>query len=330
MIGRSDRLNLPSKEKLTPKTASLDLRHLLFPSARLNENAGLFKTQNQDHKLDEALDNQLILKAQVALESKEPVSMEFPVTNVDRSVGATLSYEVSKRYGEVGLPDDTISIKLRGNCGQSLGFVLARGITIDLEGDANDYVGKGLSGGKIFVYPPREQMEAGFVAEENVIAGNVALYGATSGEAYFRGTVGERFCVRNSGARAVVEGVGDHGCEYMTGGRVVILGSTGRNFAAGMSGGIAHVLNTDGGFENRCNMEMVGLSPVRAGSAYEEELRDLIEKHLRYTGSDLAQKVIDNWESVLPNFVRVLPHDYALVLQKMEDEQAAMNTRAAA
>jgi glutamate synthase (NADH) len=322
MIGRSDRLLLPNPEKLTDKTKLLDLRHLLFPSARLNENAGLYKTQNQDHKLDEKLDNQIIIKAQRALEKKEPVSMEFPITNIDRTVGAMLSYEISTRFGAEGLPNDTINIKLRGNSGQSLGFALAKGVTIDLEGDANDYVGKSLSGGKIMVYPPRELLETGFVSEENVIIGNVALYGATSGEAYFRGKAGERFCVRNSGAKAVVEGVGDHGCEYMTGGRVVVLGATGRNFAAGMSGGVAYILNGDGEFESRCNPEMVKLYSVSPGSKDEEELLEMIENHLRCTGSTVAQNILDRWSEVLPKFVKVFPEDYRKVLQSMEAEEA--------
>jgi len=323
MIGKSERLLLPNPDKLTSKTKLLDLRHLLFPSARLNESAGLFKTQQQDHKLDEKIDNQIILKAQRALENREPVSMEFPVNNLDRTVGAMLSYQISTRFGEQGLPDETISIKLRGNCGQSLGFALARGVTIDLEGDANDYVGKSLSGGKIIVSPPRELLETGFVPEDNVIVGNVALYGATAGEAYFRGRAGERFCVRNSGAKAVVEGVGDHGCEYMTGGRVVILGNTGRNFAAGMSGGIAYVLNVDGEFEDRCNKEMVRLDPVASGSKDEDELRSMIENHVRMTGSQVAQNVLDSWDKFLPMFVKVFPLDYAKVLAKIEADEAA-------
>ena len=216
---------------------------------------------------------------------------ELPIRNVNRTVGTMLGYEVTRRYGAAGLPDDTIQLEFTGSAGQSFGAFVPRGITLELEGDANDYVGKGLSGGKIIVYPPKQ---ATFVPEENIIIGNVALYGATSGEAYFRGVAGERFAVRNSGALAVVEGVGDHGCEYMTGGRVVVLGGTGRNFAAGMSGGIAYVLDATGTFSARCNREMVG---ARAARAIEdvELVRDLIGRHVAYTGSEHAARVLDGW-----------------------------------
>jgi glutamate synthase domain-containing protein 3 len=223
-----------------------------------------------------------------------------------------LSNEVCKRYGAEMLPEDTINIKLNGSAGQSLGAFMARGITLTVEGDANDYLGKGLSGGKIILYPPKEST---FKAEDNIIAGNVILYGATSGEVYIRGIAAERFCVRNSGASAVVEGIGDHGCEYMTGGRVVILGKTGRNFGAGMSGGIAYVWDPDGDFPKQCNMELFELEGV-ADHADVLELKTLIEDHLGYTDSPVARSILDNWEASLAQFVKVMPTDYKRVLEE--------------
>jgi glutamate synthase domain-containing protein 3 len=211
-------------EALHYKSQGLDLKPLLIPAQTLNERAGVVKTMDQDHLLSQALDNEIVRQAAPALEAGTPVAMDLPVTNLNRTVGTMLSYHISKRYGKDGLPDDTIKITLRGHGGQSLGFALAQGVTLEVVGDSNDYVGKGLSGGKIAVYPKKEVLDAGFVAEDNVVVGNVCLYGATRGKAFFRGKAGERFCVRNSGALAVVEGVGDHGCEYMTGGRVVVLG----------------------------------------------------------------------------------------------------------
>ena len=231
-----------------------------------------------------------------------------------------LSNEVCKRFGEDMLPEDTINIKLHGSAGQSLGAWLAKGITLTVEGDANDYVGKGLSGGKIILYPPKQST---FKAEENIIAGNVNLYGATAGEAYIRGIAAERFAVRNSGASAVVEGIGDHGCEYMTGGRVVILGKTGRNFGAGMSGGIAYVWDPEGAFPKQCNMELYELEPVSAGADI-LELKSLIQNHYDYTDSPVAKSVLDNWEDSLAQFVKVMPTDYKRVLE----ERAAANTAA--
>ena len=225
-----------------------------------------------------------------------------------------LSSEIARRHGLVGLPEDTIQIKFNGSAGQSFGAFLAQGITFTLEGDTNDYVGKGLSGGKIIVYPPKK---ATFVAEENILIGNVVLYGAILGEAYFRGIAGERFCVRNSGASAVVEGLGDHGCEYMTGGKVVVLGRVGQNFAAGMSGGIAYVWDMDGDFASNCNMGMVELFPVDK----QEDilgLKTLIEKHCRYTQSAVARRILDNWNTVLPQFVKVYPTDYRHVVEEAE------------
>ena len=222
-----------------------------------------------------------------------------------------LSNEIAKAHGENCLPDGTINIRFNGSAGQSFGAFLARGVTLELEGDANDYVGKGLSGGRIVTYPPRNST---FVAEENIIVGNVVLYGATGGDAFFRGRAAERFCVRNSGANAVIEGVGDHGCEYMTGGRVVILGSTGRNFAAGMSGGVAYVLDHEGNLEKNCNLETVGLEKVE-GPEEIIELKNLITKHWQFTQSSIASQILETWEDTLPSFVKVMPIDYKRVLE---------------
>jgi glutamate synthase (NADPH/NADH) large chain len=318
MVGRVDLLD---SEKAVDhwKAKGLDLSAILAPAKVVFEGTEFYKTQDQDHGLDKALDNELIRLAQPALESGEKVFIEHEVININRVVGTMLSNEVAKRYKEEMLPEDTINIKLNGSAGQSLGAFLAKGITITVEGDANDYVGKGLSGGKIIIYPPKE---SSFKAEENIIAGNVNLYGATSGEAYIRGIAAERFCVRNSGASAVVEGIGDHGCEYMTGGRVVILGATGRNFGAGMSGGIAYVLDPEGKFEKQCNMESFELESV---SNAEDilELKTLISNHYEYTDSPVAKKVLDDWENMLSQFVKVMPTDYKRVLAERAAATAA-------
>jgi glutamate synthase (NADPH/NADH) large chain len=305
----------------------------------------VYNCETQDHGLDKALDNKLIEQAKPALERGEPVKIESPIMNVNRSVGAMLSGRVAERYGHEGLPEDSIYIKLNGVAGQSFGAWLAHGVTLELEGEGNDYVGKGLSGGRIVVYPPAD---CPIVPEENIIVGNTVLYGAISGQCFFRGVAGERFAVRNSGASAVVEGVGDHGCEYMTGGVVVVLGETGRNFAAGMSGGIAYVLDRNGTFKDRCNMAMVDLEPVpEEDQALEElehqggdlethgkvdirtdmtrydalRLRRLIEKHLRYTDSSLARTILDNWNEYLPRFVKVMPVDYRRALEQIKQSQ---------
>ncbi len=272
----------------------------------------------QNHGLENALDNWLIEGCREALEDKAPVCLDYPIRNTNRTVGTMLSCEIAKRYGLAGLPEDTIRVKFEGSAGQSFGAFLARGVTFILEGDTNDYVGKGLSGGKIAVYPP---LKAAFVPEENILVGNVVLYGAVLGEAYFRGIAGERFCVRNSGAHTVVEGVGDHACEYMTGGRAVILGRTGRNFAAGMSGGIAYVWDQNGDFAARCNMEMVDLFPVEREEDI-RELKRLIENHDRYTESAVAQRVLNNWSTILPQFVKVYPRDYRQVLEQAVEAAA--------
>jgi glutamate synthase (ferredoxin) len=308
MIGRVDRLSF-RKAVDHWKAKGLDYSEILHVP-NVPANAPRRRMRAQDHGLEQALDNALIAAARSALEHGTPVSLTFPIRNVNRTVGTMLGYEVTKRYGGPGLPDDTIAIGFSGSAGQSFGAFVPRGISLTLEGDANDYVGKGLSGGKIVVFPPKQ---ARFVAEENILIGNVALYGATSGEAYFRGVAGERFAVRNSGALAVVEGVGNHGCEYMTGGRVVVLGRTGRNFAAGMSGGVAYVLDVAGTFARRCNTAMVDLEELREDDDV-VVVRDLVERHVQLTGSAIGQRVLSDWDGAVRRFVRIMPRDYKRVL----------------
>jgi glutamate synthase (NADPH) large chain len=272
--------------------------------------------QAQDHGLEQALDHQLLAESEDALETLAPVEIKLPVRNIHRSVGTMLSGEIARRYGSAGLPDDTIRIQLDGSAGQSLGAFLAKGVTLTLEGEANDYVGKGLSGGRLVVYPPRRST---FAPEKNILIGNVALYGATSGEAFFNGVAGERFAVRNSGATAVVEGVGDHGCEYMTRGLVLVLGACGRNFAAGMSGGVAYVFDERGDFtEKRCNLDSVDLEPVletQDAQIVEAMLvKDLVTRHLALTDSPRAAWILDNWSEALSRFIKVFPHEHKRVL----------------
>ena len=313
MIGQMDRLEM--KRSIDHwKAHGLDFSKLLA-RPDMPADVALYNCEQQDHGLDKALDMELIALAAPALERGEPVSIKVAVKNYNRTVGAMLSGRVAEKYGLAGLPDDTIHVKAKGNGGQSWGAWLARGVTIELEGEANDYVGKGLSGGRLVVYPPRESPMADR-AEENIVVGNTVLYGAVSGECYFRGVAGERFCVRNSGATAVVEGVGDHGCEYMTGGILVCLGPTGRNFAAGMSGGVAYVLDQTGDFDRRCNMAMVDLEHV---VAEDDALRlnQLVQNHLKYTGSAVARRILDDWEMYLPLFVKVMPVDYRRALTEM-------------
>jgi glutamate synthase (NADPH/NADH) large chain len=323
MIGRCDVLQTDRAVRHW-KTDGLDLTSLLTPARRPHEGVAVRCTRGQDHGLEKSLDRTEILpRVRDALDARQPVQLELPVVNTDRTIGTILSHEIAKRYGQGGLPGDTIRLKLRGSAGQSLGAFLAHGVTIELEGDANDYVGKGLSGGRILVYPPAASP---FTAEENILVGNVCLYGATSGEAYFRGRAAERFAVRNSGARAVIEGVGDHGCEYMTGGRVVILGPTGRNFAAGMSGGIAYVWDRRGDFNIRCNLATVGLEQVAPGEE-EAELRSMIERHHELTGSAPAAAALADWGQFLNQCVKVMPIDYKRVLQELA--AAAQSQRAA-
>src|SRR5437773_136669 len=272
------------------KAKKLDLSRILYMPS-VPDHVITRRVHDQDHGLKQALDNLLLELAKDALEHKKQVELEQPIRNANRTVGTILGSEITRRHGAQGLPDGTIKIRFTGSAGQSFGAFIPRGLSLTLEGDANDYFGKGLSGGRIVVSPPPA---ATFKAEENIIIGNVALYGATSGEAFIRGVAGERFCVRNSGAHAVVEGVGDHGCEYMTGGRVIVLGRTGRNFAAGMSGGIAFVLDVDGDFKRRCNLGMVDLEPLERAEDI-ELVRDLIRRHIALTGSTYARKILDDW-----------------------------------
>jgi glutamate synthase (NADPH/NADH) large chain len=298
------------------KAHGLDLTPILTVAENPYEGQDLLNTKAQDHGLDKALDQELIAAAGPALERGEPVEISVPVRNVNRTVGTMLGSALTKRWGGDGLPDDTITVHLRGSAGQSFAAFVPRGITLRLEGDANDYAGKGLSGGKLAVYPDHE---AQFVAEDNIIAGNVALYGATAGEAYFRGVVGERFCVRNSGATAVVEGLGDHGCEYMTGGRVVVLGPTGRNFGAGMSGGIAFVHDPTDVFPSLVNYDLVELEPLTDDDR--EWLRATVEAHKEATGSQLAERLLDQWESEVEAFCKVMPKDYRRVLAVLAEAE---------
>jgi glutamate synthase (NADPH/NADH) large chain len=328
------------------KAKGLDFSRL-FTKPHAPRGVNIYKCEPQDHRIDRILDRKLIVQAQAALDRGAPVEISSAIKNTDRTMGAMLSGEIAKRYGHAGLPDNTIHIRLAGTAGQSFGAWLAHGVTLDLEGDANDYVGKGLSGGRIIVRPPHD---AGIVPEESIVVGNTVLYGAISGECYFRGVAGERFAVRNSGAVAVVEGAGDHCCEYMTGGVVVVLGRTGRNFAAGMSGGIAYVLDEDGTFPSRCNMTMVELEPVPDeeninsrfyghagdldGHGRVEVMSDMsrfdarrlylfITRHARFAGSRRAAHILENWSEYLPKFRKVMPLEYRRALKEMAKDQAA-------
>jgi glutamate synthase (ferredoxin) len=313
MIGRTDRLEAKTAVDHW-KAKGLDFSNILF-QPQVGPEVGRYCQIKQDHGLDRALDNTLLLKiCEPALERGEKVTAELPISNVNRVVGTIVGSELSRRYGIEGLPEDTIRIHFKGSAGQSFGAFMPKGMTFTLEGDANDYVGKGLSGGRIILYPPAG---ATFVPEENIIVGNVALYGATAGEVYIRGMAGERFGVRNSGVTAVVEAVGDHACEYMTGGRVVVLGETGRNFAAGMSGGIAYILDEKGTFPSHCNTQMVGLESVEDSQEI-EELRGIIQRHAELTQSDRAKSVIANWEAMVPKFVKVMPRDYKRMLESIK------------
>ncbi len=342
MTGRVDRLNM-SKAVSHWKARGIDLSRILY-SVTPKPGVAIHHAEKQNHGLESALDHDLIAAAQPSIENGQPVALERTVRNVDRTVGAMLSGEVARRHGHAGLPEDTISVKFTGTAGQSFGAFLARGISLELTGDGNDYVGKGLSGGRIVVKPP-----AGLSRDpaQNIIVGNTVLYGAIAGEAYFHGVAGERFAVRNSGAVCVVEGTGDHGCEYMTGGVVVVLGKTGRNFAAGMSGGVAYVYDADGAFERRCNLAMVRLekiAPAEGGDSTgmprqrsvsvadpgmgdllrfdAERLRILVERHLLHTGSERARGLLDNWDAALAKFVKVMPSDYAKALADMKARAA--------
>jgi glutamate synthase (NADPH) large chain len=299
------------------KAYGVDVSRILYkPDVEDTVEIHNVRTQDLSGDMDNVLDHKLIEMSQLALENKTQVYGDLPIVNTDRATGAMLSYRISKKYGEEGLPADTIQFGFKGSAGQSFGAFLAPGVTFGLAGDANDYVGKGLSGGKIFIYPPKNST---LVPEDNILIGNTVLYGAISGKAFFRGIGGERFAVRNSGAQAVVEGVGDHGCEYMTGGTVVVLGSTGRNFAAGMSGGLAYVLDRDDSFPIHCNQSIVDLLPVEEPEDV-EQLKSLIEEHFQSTQSSVAKRVLDEWEETLPKFVKVYPRDYRRVLEEQKKE----------
>jgi glutamate synthase (NADPH/NADH) large chain/glutamate synthase (ferredoxin) len=318
MVGRSDLLQM-QKAVDHWKGSGIDLTPILY-RPDVPSHVASHHVQDQDHGLEAALDHQLIRLAGPALDRKEKVKVALPIRNIHRTVGGMLSGEITRRYGASGLPDGTIEFKFTGTAGQSFGAFCVSGLSLTLEGEANDYVGKSLSGGRIVVYPPKNSL---FVPEETILVGNTVLYGATSGEAYFYGVAGERFAVRNSGATAVIEGVGDHGCEYMTGGVVVVLGKTGRNFAAGMSGGVAFVLNEDNQFERRCNLSLVELEPIR-DKGDRVFLRSLIERYAKYTESAKAKRILEQWETMLPKFVKVMSVEYKKILEQRKLQKGRM------
>jgi glutamate synthase (ferredoxin) len=317
MIGRTDHIEM-RRAVAHWKAKGIDLSPILY-KPEVGPEVGRYCQILQNHALENALDVQVLHDlAEPALERRDKVKATLPIRNTNRVVGTILGSEVTRRFGPEGLPEDTIHFHFQGSAGQSFGAFVPHGVTLELEGDANDYFGKGLSGGKVILYPPEGST---FAPEENIIVGNVAFYGATNGEAYIRGMAGERFCVRNSGVRAVVEGVGDHGCEYMTGGRVVVIGETGRNFAAGMSGGIAYIFDEDVGFKNRCNPETVTLERLDEGDL--QEVEELLKRHAVYTHSERAWQMLALWEESAPKFVKVLPKDYKRMLdaiRQAEDE----------
>jgi len=319
MIGRVDKLKV-QKALDHWKAKGLDLSALLWkPEVEPHVKTHCIDAQN--HGLDKVLDNKLVELCQSAIECGEKVVLDLDIRNTDRTTGTILSSHIARRYGEDGLPPDTITINFVGSAGQSFGAFVSRGITLNLEGESNDYLGKGLSGGKIIVKPPKGSC---FKPEDTILIGNTSLYGATRGECYFYGTAGERFAVRNSGVQAVIEGTGDHGCEYMTGGVVVVLGRTGRNFAAGMSGGEAYVLNEDGKFETRCNLGMVELEKVIESKDL-NTLKTMIELHMKYTGSRKAKMILDSWPGMVSKFVKVMPLDYKRVLAEREAAEKKAN-----
>jgi glutamate synthase (NADPH/NADH) large chain len=324
LVGRADLLDMrPGIDHW--KARGLDFSKIFF-QPNVPADVPRLHTESQDHGLEKALDHKLIAQAKPALEKGQKVQIETTIINVNRTCGTMLSGEVARRYGHAGLPDDTIHVKLTGTAGQAFGAFLAKGVTLELTGEGNDYVGKGLSGGRIIIKPSRDFRGD---TQQNIICGNTVMYGATEGESFFAGVGGERFCVRNSGGTAVVEGVGDHGCEYMTGGTVVVLGMTGRNFAAGMSGGIAYVLDEDGSFKNRCNLAQVALEkvlpasrhaagePLHLGRADETQLKELVTRHAEYTGSKTAKAILANWDTWREKFVKVYPHEYKRALTEM-------------
>ena len=313
LIGRVDLLEM-EKALNHWKRDGLDLSKILTPAEIIYKNTEVFNTQKQNHNLEKSLDLSLFKTIKNNIIKKQKMNINMRIGNTNRVFGTIISNEISKVWGAKGLPSDTLTINLEGYAGQSFGAWITKGMTLNLEGDANDFVGKGLSGGKIIIYPPKN---SNFIPEENILLGNVALYGATDGEAYFRGIAAERFCVRNSGARVVVEGIGDHGCEYMTGGRAVILGETGRNFGAGMSGGIAYVYDPKGSFIKKCNLSTFELENLTIAEDV-KELKELISNHFKYTGSTVAEKILLNWTKEIKNFSKVMPTDYKRVLQEMD------------
>jgi len=323
LIGRTDLLTL--RDIAHPGASTLDPSALLYRPPE-SETHATYCVQPQVHRIERVIDRTLIERARPALEGngEAGVYIEMPIKNTDRAVGAMLSFEIASRFGDRGLPEGSINCTFLGSAGQSFGAFLARGVAFRLEGDANDYFGKGLSGGTLVAVPPREST---FTPEENIIVGNTVLYGATGGEAYIRGAAGERFCVRNSGAVAVVEGAGDHCAEYMTGGRVIVLGPVGRNFAAGMSGGIAYVYDTAGTLDYFCNKGMVELSPVRDFDD-QDFIIDRLHRHMKHTGSTLARSILDDWHRYLPGFVKVLPLEYKRAMKEIMIEQIDEKLRA--
>jgi glutamate synthase (NADPH/NADH) large chain len=308
IVGHTE-LIVTKKMDKDSKLASLDFNRLLFKESG---ECSLYHTTDQIHDLNDVLDQQIIRSSRKSIDKQEEVNLDFAIKNTDRAVGTMLSGEIAARYGEQGLPDKTINVKFKGSAGQSFGAFLVNGVDFRLEGETNDYFAKGLSGGRISIQPP---IRSNFSAEDNIIAGNTGLYGATSGELYINGKVGERFAVRNSGAITVIEGAGDHCCEYMTGGRVVVLGETGRNFAAGMSGGVAYVWDKNHNFDYFCNMDMVEINLVE-DSSYRKELHELIRQHYLYTGSKLARTMLDDWNKYIEDFIQVVPIEYKRVLQE--------------
>jgi glutamate synthase (ferredoxin) len=317
MVGRTDIL-APKKAVDHWKAKGLDISNILY-QPKVGPEVGRYCQIPQDHGLDKSLDITTLLDlCKDAIAHGTTVKATLPIHNINRAVGTILGNEITKRHWE-GLPDDTVQLHFQGSAGQSFGAFVPKGVTLELEGDTNDYLGKGLSGGKIILYPSKR---ATFVASENIIAGNVALYGATSGEVYISGIAGERFAVRNSGVNAVVEGVGDHACEYMTGGKVVVLGHTGRNFAAGMSGGVAYILDETGDFATRCNSQMVGLEALEDAEEI-NDLYQLIQRHAEYTDSQKASMVLTHWADLVPKFVKVMPKDYKRVLQAIAEAIAS-------
>ena len=320
MIGRVDKLKVRSNINHW-KAKTLDLSPILMMPEVLPADHP-YQQKSQDHGLDKALDNELIELAKEAIDKEKPVSKTLPISNANRTTGATLSSVITKKTGENGLSDNSINFTFQGSAGQSFGAWVVKGITLKVEGDANDYFGKGLSGGRLIITPPKGSCHK---AEKNIIIGNVALYGSTGGEAYINGMAGERFAVRNSAATAVVEGIGDHGCEYMTGGHVVILGPTGRNFGAGMSGGIAFVFDPDQSFEGKFNNSMADLFSVVPDSQDDLELTQIIKTHVKYTGSEVGTALLTDWDNAVKKFKKVLPRDYARVIKEQAEKVANQN-----